>query len=125
MALIPCPECGREISDAAPSCPQCGHPMKEKSLDRPQSRDQAQVGIVESMTKPEPPDLVRDRSLDEYRKELITAEQKAQAEFDKTVLALMAGFTSVVRRTKRARTNGCRCPRRLGMPSTCCRSVTR
>ena len=26
MALIPCPECGRLISDKAYSCPQCGHP---------------------------------------------------------------------------------------------------
>lgn len=27
MALIPCPDCGREISDAAPSCLGCGRPM--------------------------------------------------------------------------------------------------
>ena len=24
MALIDCPECGKEISDKAPSCPNCG-----------------------------------------------------------------------------------------------------
>lgn len=28
MALINCPECGKEISDKAKSCPNCGHPMK-------------------------------------------------------------------------------------------------
>lgn len=27
MALIICPECGREISDQAPACPHCGKPM--------------------------------------------------------------------------------------------------
>lgn len=27
MALVPCPDCGREVSDAAPACPQCGRPM--------------------------------------------------------------------------------------------------
>lgn len=27
MALITCPDCGREISDKAPSCPHCGCPM--------------------------------------------------------------------------------------------------
>lgn len=27
MALILCPECGREISDQAPLCPHCGRPM--------------------------------------------------------------------------------------------------
>jgi hypothetical protein len=28
MALIPCPECGRQISTAAEACPQCGHPNR-------------------------------------------------------------------------------------------------
>ena len=27
MALINCPECGREISDKAVSCPHCGYPI--------------------------------------------------------------------------------------------------
>ena len=27
MALINCPECGRQVSDQAQSCPQCGNPM--------------------------------------------------------------------------------------------------
>lgn len=27
MALISCPECGKQISDRAPSCPQCGCPI--------------------------------------------------------------------------------------------------
>ena len=27
MALIPCPECGREVSSAAPACPACGYPL--------------------------------------------------------------------------------------------------
>ncbi len=29
MALIKCPECGREISDKAASCPGCGCPSSE------------------------------------------------------------------------------------------------
>lgn len=29
MALVPCEECGREISDAADSCPNCGMPVKQ------------------------------------------------------------------------------------------------
>lgn len=29
MALIKCPECGKEISDKAASCPQCGCPVKK------------------------------------------------------------------------------------------------
>lgn len=27
MALITCPDCGKQISDVAPSCPSCGRPM--------------------------------------------------------------------------------------------------
>jgi uncharacterized membrane protein YvbJ len=27
MALIPCPACGRQLSEAAPTCPGCGHPV--------------------------------------------------------------------------------------------------
>lgn len=28
MALIRCPECGREISSQAPACPSCGYPLQ-------------------------------------------------------------------------------------------------
>ncbi|HET7462491.1 MAG TPA: zinc ribbon domain-containing protein [Longimicrobium sp.] len=28
MPLITCPDCGREVSDAAPTCPHCGRPFK-------------------------------------------------------------------------------------------------
>jgi uncharacterized OB-fold protein len=27
MALITCPECGAQVSDAAPACPKCGYPV--------------------------------------------------------------------------------------------------
>lgn len=27
MALVTCPDCGRQVSDAAPSCPGCGRPI--------------------------------------------------------------------------------------------------
>lgn len=29
MALIKCPECGREISDKAAACPGCGYPLSK------------------------------------------------------------------------------------------------
>ena len=29
MALIKCPECGKEVSDKAQSCPNCGCPLSE------------------------------------------------------------------------------------------------
>lgn len=30
MALIKCPECGKEISDKAIACPECGCPMNDQ-----------------------------------------------------------------------------------------------
>ena len=33
MALIKCPECGREISDRAAVCPVCAYPIMENSAD--------------------------------------------------------------------------------------------
>jgi hypothetical protein len=42
MALIKCPECGKEVSSSAATCPQCGHPITptfatefSKALARP------------------------------------------------------------------------------------------
>lgn len=33
MALIKCPECGKEISDKATLCPNCGYPISQISED--------------------------------------------------------------------------------------------
>lgn len=30
MALMKCPECGKEVSTAATSCPHCGYPLKKE-----------------------------------------------------------------------------------------------
>ena len=27
MALVKCPDCGREVSEKAPACPHCGRPI--------------------------------------------------------------------------------------------------
>lgn len=34
MALINCPECGKEISDKAACCPHCGNPMNQQTEDK-------------------------------------------------------------------------------------------
>lgn len=46
MSLISCPECTREISDAARSCPHCGFPIQKQ--DDP---GKAQV-LIEQTAKP-------------------------------------------------------------------------
>lgn len=46
MALIKCPECGREISDKAQSCPHCGNPIMPAPPTAPvYSSSAPQVGI--------------------------------------------------------------------------------
>lgn len=39
MALINCPECGKEISDKAPACPHCGYPIIEQPVQPKESED--------------------------------------------------------------------------------------
>ncbi len=34
MALIACPECGKEISDRSPQCVHCGYPIGKKAVTR-------------------------------------------------------------------------------------------
>lgn len=34
MALITCPDCGKQVSDMAPACPNCGRPLKTPQQDR-------------------------------------------------------------------------------------------
>lgn len=34
MPLINCPDCNKEISDAAPTCPNCGYPLKQQSINK-------------------------------------------------------------------------------------------
>lgn len=34
MALLQCPECGRQVSSQASSCPGCGHPLRRVSSKR-------------------------------------------------------------------------------------------
>lgn len=43
MALITCPECGKQISDRATSCPGCGYPLADEVLEI----EQENTNIVE------------------------------------------------------------------------------
>lgn len=42
MALIKCPECGREVSDKAVSCPRCGFPMDGFVSEQPSVASETQ-----------------------------------------------------------------------------------
>lgn len=34
MALIQCPECGKEVSDKARKCPHCGYPLEDIDFEK-------------------------------------------------------------------------------------------
>lgn len=48
MALIHCPECGKEVSDKAGSCPNCGHPINgEKPQEKkPSLKTGSIIGLI-------------------------------------------------------------------------------
>lgn len=57
MALINCPECGKQISDKAPACPNCGYPLdlyrKEKEAEEQelaQQKKEEEIRILSAST---------------------------------------------------------------------------
>lgn len=43
MALIECPECGKEVSDQAKNCPNCGHPIPISNYTNQNSKDSSKL----------------------------------------------------------------------------------
>ena len=52
MALIKCPECGKEISDKAPACIYCGYPLSLVSSTQNESAVESEQGHAEKNAKP-------------------------------------------------------------------------
>ena len=48
MALIKCPECGREVSDKAPACIHCGYPLENAISTNPQTANSLKKVLIPS-----------------------------------------------------------------------------
>lgn len=48
MALIKCPECGKEISDKATNCPNCGYPISSELSDALTSNEAIALQILQN-----------------------------------------------------------------------------
>lgn len=57
MALIKCPECGREISDKAASCPHCGFPIGLNGGKRIENHTQYQQSNISQQNIPYQPNM--------------------------------------------------------------------
>lgn len=55
MALIKCPECGREVSDKATKCPNCGMPFDEVVLSQSENINDTQENEESIAPTPQPP----------------------------------------------------------------------
>ncbi len=49
MALIACPECGKEVSTEAKACPACGYPLAERNAAAPSLGDQVRTVDMQSV----------------------------------------------------------------------------
>lgn len=72
MAMIKCPECGKDISNQAKMCPQCGFPMKRTSTflseilngNEVQPDDESETGETEEMEQ----SVIHSENKEESRK---------------------------------------------------------
>jgi uncharacterized membrane protein YvbJ len=46
MAIISCPECGKQISDRAAECPQCGCPINVSVVEKKDTNVNSQTKVV-------------------------------------------------------------------------------
>lgn len=56
MALITCPECGKQVSDQATSCPNCGCPVRQSTV---LDSDMVELGRVKTMKDMEAAEYAR------------------------------------------------------------------
>ena len=94
MALIPCPECGKEISDQAPACIHCGYPLPPKGpeLLPPDEPNRFSVVLTAKCNYPEN----RRRTIRVLIDELGISKTEAEAYMDNTELGpvlLRSGMT--------------------------------
>lgn len=59
MALVKCPECGKEVSDSADACPNCGYGIKEYYQNKKKNELQRKIyeEKLNSIQKPDEPHI--------------------------------------------------------------------
>ena len=85
MALISCPECGKQISDQAPACIHCGYPLPKQPTApaAPPSPDRFSVVLTACPDGPETQSKVVELLMAELGISRAEAEAQAKKEIDR------------------------------------------
>ena len=89
MALISCPECGREISDKAVSCPHCGYPLTPAKETEPKEVNANGGSGSESAQPAEPVKKPTERIFSDIDEETPPPAEKEEKGFSPTVKAVL------------------------------------
>lgn len=81
MALIKCPECGREISSFATSCPHCGYPISSNDLSDKLVINEESPSISGSFDSDSPVELVSDANAYEVSPDEVTPDETQSTDF--------------------------------------------
>lgn len=78
MALLPCPECQKDVSDKATSCPHCGMPLRTPAASARRRRIAVIVGVAALVAIGGTASALALRDPDYSRVEQLRAEQDAE-----------------------------------------------
>lgn len=90
MALIKCPECGREISDKAVNCPGCGAPVKVKK----EGEDTYSNGYGEYQPTPQQQEALQKRQQINYQAQPVVTPYKNKDKIAGQTSRLVIGIIS-------------------------------
>lgn len=82
MALIKCPECGKEISDKAGECPNCGYPLEDMRVEKEEVAEGISVEAVDNDISKE---VVEEKNV---------KEKKSIPK--KVIIGIIGGVTAIV-----------------------------
>lgn len=85
MALIKCPECGRDVSDQATICMNCGYPLSKKISQIQEKK------TVNEVKKYEPSNITPDNDKKEFKK-IEYNETKKEKKYGYIPLLISAGI---------------------------------
>ena len=97
MALVTCPECGREkVSDTALACPGCGYPIKEhfEKINKGKEKDDNLEQVSQEIEKPEEDITIKQKSENDTATSVVDKESNKDEKKNKK--AILIGAVALV-----------------------------